>query len=340
MALLRSPHLPSFLIEGKHLDEFSDLVKEDGTPDPKALAELVVDKISPARPDAVLTAAEEACERFDLPLGDSKTLYLYPWLGSEVFPELKDFYRGRLEPDDADVAFVSVHHGKPTVSDYVYRTLQTLEPDAVCVEVSVAGFETFLHYTLSPLPSAGIELMTRLPTKNVVNVERDVYGAIVYGLREDVPVYPIDVPASAIPKKALTDPVQYETTPEVEATVGPRGELFTGDYPEVEPVMRELGHRVRYTVYLTGSRDFVRNVMNMRETYMISRVADVASEHDRIAVITGAVHTPALETLWAEGFEYEDASEEETLSVDLVLAPEYRRFRDTLAGGGWRGWTD
>ncbi|NPB02746.1 MAG: hypothetical protein GXO28_07550 [Methanopyri archaeon] len=336
MALLRSPHLPSFLIEGEHIEEFPELLREDGTPDPRALAEEVVEKLEPARPEDVLEAAIEACERFDFPLGDSKTLYIYPWLGPEVFPEVEPLYKGKLEPGEADVAFVSVHHGKPTVSDYVYRTLETLKPDAVCVETSIAGLETFLHYALSPLPVAGIELMTRLPTKNVINVERDVYGALVYCLREDVPLYPIDAPASSIPRDALTDPVQYETTPEVERTVGPRGELFTRDYPDVEPVMRELGERVRYATVLTGSKGFVEKVIAEREAYMVSRIADVASKHDRIAVVVGAVHTIALETLWAEGFEYREAKDENTTSVDVVLAPEYRRFHDTLVGRGWR----
>ncbi|WP_457614877.1 hypothetical protein [Methanopyrus sp.] len=345
--MFKSKRLPSFLIEGKVDDELKDFTDDLGQPDLDAIVRACVDRLNP-HPDLeerVLKTSREACERIGFPMGEHAEFDLYPWLAPQIFCEraVRDVYSGESRgPGEARVAFVSVHHDKRGVAEYVYHVLEHLEPEAVCLETSPAGLETALHYTLSPLPHAGIEVMARVPTKMLMGPSRDLYGALVYCLRENVPAIPIDVPSSLKLEESrknpecLRDPIVFEYTPEVERVLGPTGELFFHEYEEVEPVLRRLGEEIRTNVSLVASETFVRFHLELRERYMLSRIADVTEDFDRIAVVVGAVHTPTMERTWCKGeFRYLEPSPEDFKGVEWELSPRYKRHK--LVVGGERG---
>ncbi|AAM02634.1 hypothetical protein [Methanopyrus kandleri] len=342
--MFKSRRLPSFLIEGKVDEELEDFTDDFGQPDLDAIVRACVDRLDP-HPDLeerVLKTARKACERIGFPMGEHAEFDLYPWLAPQIFHErvVRDVYSGESrEPGEARVAFVSVHHDKRGVAEYVYRTLERLEPEAVCLETSPAGLETAFHYTLSPLPHAGIEVMARVPTKMLMGPFRDLYGALVYCLREGVPAIPVDVPSSLKLKESrknpecLRDPIVFEYTSEVERVLGPTGELFFREYEEVEPVLRRLGGEIRTNVSLVASETFVRFHLEFRERYMLSRIADVTEDFDRVAVVVGAVHTSAMERAWREGeFRYLEPSPEDFKGVEWELSPRYKRHKLVVGG--------
>jgi len=346
--VLRSKHLPSLLIEGKVSEDVEEVVDDRGNLDLDRLVDECVERLNPAPElrDKVREAALEASERIGFPMGESAEFDLCPWLAPRVFwDRLEELYEGRLESEpasDAEVVFISVHHHKRGVSDYVYRTLERFEPEVVCLETSPAGLETALHYTLSPLPHAGIEVMARIPTKMLLGVYRDVYGALVYCVRTGAVPAPVDVPASLRAEKMRDDPASLEDPSvfgfgrDVDQVLGPTGELFFLEYERVEPALRELGERVRESVPLLASEGFVKFHLSYREDYMLSRIAQLASEFDRVAVVVGAVHTAAMEAKWRrEDFSYHELEPEEYKGVEWTLSPDYKRHK-LVAEGEYR----
>ncbi|WP_456466782.1 hypothetical protein [Methanopyrus sp.] len=343
--ILRSKHLPTLLIEGKVPEDARDAVNERGELDLPRLVDECVERLDPhpGLRDRVREAALEASKRIGFPMGESAEFDLHPWLAPGVFWDgLKDLYEGGLEGEtgrDAEVLFISVHHHKRGVSDYVYRTLERFEPEAVCLETSPAGLETALHYTLSPLPHAGIEVLVRVPVKMLLGVYRDLYGALVYCLRSGAVPVPVDVPASLRAERwrrnptSLEDPSVHHFEREVDRTMGPTGELFFLEYERVEPELRHLGERVRANVPLLASEEFVRFHLSYREEYMLSRIAQLAREFDRLAVVVGAVHTSEMERRWNEGsFRYREPKPEGYKAAEWTLSPEYKRHKLVVEG--------